>query len=481
MTDSVDRLSLKADDEIVIEKCAACLATPQAGRPLQECGGCRSIKYCSRECQLAHRKEHRVDCNILKYEKLAYKRWCLDQNVEDGLYDLRESTREECPICMIGIPEPASEVGIGLETTHCCFQTICASCKYAHAQVMKKDNIKWLVKSKYYAHENIDIGTDDPTTWKNTAFHCPFCRVSIAASKEEFKARRAAKVKGKTDAQVCRETLFSITTDYLLAIHDAVEKQIKVPIDDQKKYMENLCRSAYLGHPHALKLLSMIYMGANRLFDFNQLGIPVDLKKGSLMMKASAKMGKVGCASTHRILAFDIRIPSKILYDEEEPSWLTEKRNLLHLKAAAFYGDKEAVSRVKTLNELEEDNEVYNDVYDEDLFKALKVLGYASFDAFTVELESMYNDYCERVHSEEREQHNILTKADLGVIPTMDEVFDHAMRIGIEAQEKLGCEKPEVRFNIQALQRLYCGKDMTEEEKVKFAETMNSEGIRMQM
>ena len=199
------------------------------------------------------------------------------------------------------------------------------------------------------------------------------------------------------------------------------------------------------------------------------------------MMKASAKMGKVGCASTHRVLAINIRIPPELLYDKEEPSWVDEKRILLHLKAAAFYGDKEAVSYVKTLNELEEDDEHYNGVYDEDLFKALEVLGYASFDAFTIELESMYDDYCERVYSEEREQHNMLEKADLGVIPTMDEVFEHAERTATEAQEKLGCEKPEVRFNIQALQRLYSGKDMTEEEKVKFAESMNDMGIRIEM
>ena len=40
VADAVDRLSLKADGGIVIEKCAACQATPQAdGKPLQDCGG----------------------------------------------------------------------------------------------------------------------------------------------------------------------------------------------------------------------------------------------------------------------------------------------------------------------------------------------------------------------------------------------------------------------------------------------------------
>ncbi len=92
---------------------------------------------------------------------------------------------------------------------------------------------------------------------------------------------------------------------FILAIQRDVENNTKPSINNQKKYMENVCRSAYLGHPYALKLLAMIYMGANRLFDFNQLGIPVDLKKASLMLKASAKFGKLGCASAHRWLVFE--------------------------------------------------------------------------------------------------------------------------------------------------------------------------------
>ena len=472
---SIDRLSLKA------EKCAACKAD---GKPLQDCGGCRSIKYCSRECQLVHRKEHKVDCNILKYEKMAYKRWCLDQDVEDGLYDLREDTREECPICMIGIPEPESELSLGLDITHCCFQSICQSCKYSHAQAMKKDNLQWLVKSKYYANENrltIDVGTDDPKTWKNTAFHCPFCRVSIASSKEEFRARRAAKLKGKTDAQVCPDTLYSLIMETLIEWHndESEEKWLndpnyhtKVSIYDQKKYLETLCRAAYLGHSHALKLLAMVYMGANRAFDFNQLGIPVDLRKASLMLKASAKFGKVGCASTHTWLVFECSSKQFGVNDAEEPSWLHEKRNLLHLKAAAFYGDEVAVERVRQLDSLKEGDEDYKDVFDEDLLKAMESLGYETFDPFAAEVKSMYKDYCERVHSDEREQYKKLTKPNLGVIPTYDEIFEHVDKIVNMVQEKTGCDKPVMRYNIEAITRLTCGRDMTEEEKAELVKEL---------
>lgn len=422
-----------------------------------------------------------MECNILKYEKLAYKRWCLDQDVNDGLYDLREDTREECPICMIGIPEPTNEMGVGLEITHCCFQTICASCKYAHAQTMKKDNIQSLVKSKYYADKNklyIDVGTDDPKTWKHPSFTCPFCRVPIATSEEEFKARRAAKVKGKTDAQVCEQTLFNIAIEYILAIQRDVENNTKPSINNQKKYMENVCRSAYLGHPYALKLLAMIYMGANRLFDFNELGIPVDLKKGSLMLKASAKFGKLGCASAHRWLVFECG-KLKEVDDTDEPSWIAEKNNLLHLKAAVFYGDETALNRVKTINSLEKGSDVYNAVYDDDLLKSLEVLEYDSFADFTVELEKLYNDYCERVHSDEREHYNKLTKPNLAVAPSYEEIMEHVKKIGTEAQEKLGCNKPEVRFNIQAILRLSCGRDLTEVEKLVIQRDLNKQGFNI--
>lgn len=244
-------------------------------------------------------------------------------------------------------------------------------------------------------------------------------------------------------------------------------------INNQKKYMENVCRSAYLGHPYALKLLAMIYMGANRLFDFNQLGIPVDLKKASLMLKASAKFGKLGCASAHRWLVFECGKLEEAVDDTDEPSWIAEKNNLLHLKAAVFYGDETALDRVKTINSLEKGSDVYNAVYDDDLLKSLEVLEYDSFADFTVELEKMYDDYCERVHSDERERYNALTKTNLAVAPSYEEIMDYVNKIGTEAQEKLGCNKPEIRINVQAIIRLSCGRDLTEVEKLVIQKDLN--------
>ena len=109
------------------------------------------------------------------------------------------------------------------------------------------------------------------------------------------------------------------------------------------------------------------------------MDIPVDKNKASLMLKASAKFGKVGCASTHTWLVFECGSKELGVVDTDEPSWLNEKRNLLHLKAAAFYGDEVAVDRVRALNSLKEGDAAYKDVFDEDLLKAMKSMGYETF------------------------------------------------------------------------------------------------------
>ncbi len=143
------------------------------------------------------------------------------------------------------------------------------------------------------------------------------------------------------------------------------------------------------------------------------------------------------------------------------------------MKAAVFYGDETALDRVKTINSLEKGSDVYNAVYDDDLLKSLEVLEYDSFADFTVELEKMYDDYCERVHSDERERYNALTKTNLAVAPSYEEIMDYVNKIGTEAQEKLGCNKPEIRINVQAIIRLSCGRDLTEVEKLVIQKDLN--------
>ena len=454
-----------------IQTCACCNTAPQANKPLHDCGGCRSIKYCSRECQLAHRKEHKVDCNICKYNKLACEKFCVDQDVEDGLYDLKEDTREECPICMMGIPEET----INMDVMPCCFQTICGSCRYAHAAAAKKENLEWLVRTRYDGQEfHVEVGVDGQQQWLIPRFTCPFCRAIINGS-EEFSARGYARVKGKSDANICPRTLFNIATEILIVMQDAIESGQPVTQEDQKKFLEYLCRSASLGQPNALKVLSLVHMGKmeGEGFDFNKLGIPVDMKTGVLMIMASAKLGKVGCADIHKKLA--LNIPTKDVFPADEPSWFHEKRKLLHLRAAAFYGDKSTVSLVKKLSSLEIGTEYYKKIFHDDNVQALEALGYASFQEYAAELEYLYNSYCERVYSEEREQYN-LTDQSLAVRPNDDEIFDYMEKVTNEGKEKYRV-KLRVGFNYQSFIRLVWGKelsDLSEEEQNDLRQMMHT-------
>lgn len=52
-------LSAKMWDNVITSQCAAC---GRADENLKLCGGCKIVKYCDRDCQIAHRKIHKNVC-----------------------------------------------------------------------------------------------------------------------------------------------------------------------------------------------------------------------------------------------------------------------------------------------------------------------------------------------------------------------------------------------------------------------------------
>lgn len=95
-----------SSDTIVDNTCAAC---GKKGDNLKACTACRTVKYCNKECQVAHRKHHKKACKLLYDEKL-----------------FKEVSSEECPICLVPIPR-ASES----QFKACCGKFICHGCIYA--------------------------------------------------------------------------------------------------------------------------------------------------------------------------------------------------------------------------------------------------------------------------------------------------------------------------------------------------------------
>jgi hypothetical protein len=107
------------------------------------------VKYCNRDCQIAHRPQHKYDCKKRAAE------------LHDEALFKDPPPREECPICMLPLPLNANQSSF----KYCCGKLICGGC--IHAMVI--DDIK---KDKEL-EEHL----------------CAFCRTPETSSDEE-KIRR---------------------------------------------------------------------------------------------------------------------------------------------------------------------------------------------------------------------------------------------------------------------------------------------------
>ena len=95
--------------------CAACGKEEDKdnNNTLKFCNGCKLVKYCNRDCQVAHRPMH--------------KRTCKQRAAE--IYDeqlFKEVEREDCPICFLLLPLDNQETSFKL----CCGKLICRGCIY---------------------------------------------------------------------------------------------------------------------------------------------------------------------------------------------------------------------------------------------------------------------------------------------------------------------------------------------------------------
>ena len=106
------------------------------------------VKYCHRDCQIAHRPQHKKACSKRAAELH-----------DEALFKEPPPEYGDCPICFLLLPTMES----GSRYMSCCGKTICSGC--CHADV-------------YDNHGNIIVG-------KN----CPFCRTPVPFSDEEFLKR----------------------------------------------------------------------------------------------------------------------------------------------------------------------------------------------------------------------------------------------------------------------------------------------------
>jgi len=108
-----------------IEICANCGKSTKEGAALKNCKACYLVKYCSVECQKAHRKKHKKVCKQ-QAEKLK----------EESLFKTGlKRFAGDCPICMRVLPIDHEQCIY----KKCCFTEICIGCIYAVEKQGRRD------------------------------------------------------------------------------------------------------------------------------------------------------------------------------------------------------------------------------------------------------------------------------------------------------------------------------------------------------
>ena len=96
-------------------KCANCGKGEENSDSLKACTACKMVKYCNRDCQIAHRPLHKKEC-----KKRAAK-------IHDDALFKEHPPSEDCPICLLPLPLAANQITF----KSCCGKIICCGCIYA--------------------------------------------------------------------------------------------------------------------------------------------------------------------------------------------------------------------------------------------------------------------------------------------------------------------------------------------------------------
>ena len=143
-----------AEDDTPSGICANCGKGEDSSNNLKACTACKLVKYCNRECQIAHRPQHKKECKKRAAE------------LHDELLFKQPPPNDDCPICMIRLPLLDS----GSEYQSCCGKVICSGCNYAPV----------------YDDQGNEVDNDKQN-------QCPFCKVPAPEWDNEIIAKRLKK------------------------------------------------------------------------------------------------------------------------------------------------------------------------------------------------------------------------------------------------------------------------------------------------
>ena len=137
-------------DGDILSICANCGKGEEESDKLKSCMACKMVKYCNRDCQIAHRPQHKKECK---------KRAAELHDENEKLFKQPPPLHEDCPICFLRLPTLHS----GYRYQSCCGKVICSGC--IHAPI--------------YDNQGNEVDNEK----------CPFCRIPFHDSKEELLER----------------------------------------------------------------------------------------------------------------------------------------------------------------------------------------------------------------------------------------------------------------------------------------------------
>ena len=199
-------MSNTLENDVSTSLCANCGKGEEAGINLKACTACRLVKYCNRECQIAHRPQHKKACKKRAAE----------------LHDIelfkQPPPMEDCPICMVRLPTLES----GTTYMVCCGKLMCCGCIHAFKSrsARRKDNI------------------------------CPFCRTLPPNSVEE-KIKMYEKRSDMNDV----EAIFHLGAYYDRGMHGFPQ--------NRNKALELWHRAGELGHAASYHEIGAAYKFGN--------------------------------------------------------------------------------------------------------------------------------------------------------------------------------------------------------------------------
>jgi len=208
--------------------CANCGKGEDGTHSLKACTACKMVKYCNRECQIAHRPQHKKACKKRAAELHDEKLFKLPLQYDD------------CPICFLRMPL----IDSGHKYMSCCGKVICSGCIHA---------------PRY----------DDQGNKVNNK-SCPFCRAPTPKFDDEIVERLITRV----------EAGDTIAMNNLGLYHDEGSCGIS---QNHAKALELWHRAGELGSAEAYHNIGSAYR--------NGCGVKMDMKKAKYYTELAAMAG----------------------------------------------------------------------------------------------------------------------------------------------------------------------------------------------